>query len=217
MKIEELKQIFNDAGVFVVPIIDSTDPDDRKGLQFDGELSQFIDVLHELKIKSVFVAVKSLSESFFEEEISIQSEGEDDYIPITELFPEIESFKAKIGEAQNYKVLAKAEYLDLNLFINEDWWVQLEEKLNAAYRAKSQKESIRTQELDKKFNAKKAKVIESIERLINDGKFIRLRTQGAMAEYAKINIENVLSCLEESELKKEIRKISDLLIAKGEK
>jgi len=213
MNVEELKEVFRKAGVFVVPIIDSTDPDKCQGLHFDGELSEFIKVLIALDIKTVFVAEETLSEEFLEQEIHYNDEG--DTIPIVDAYPDIVQYKAKLGEACDYKVLAKGVNFDLNLFISEDWWVQLTQHIRESCMAIRERESLKDLQLEKLFNAKRVKVLNQIKSLVKDDKFIKLKTQGAMAAYAQEHIEDLYSVMDETELKKEIQRINDLLLAKG--
>jgi len=215
MNVEELKEVFRSAGILVIPIIDSTDPDDCEGLQFDGELSEYTKTVTSLGIKTVFVAVDFLSDDIFEQDITIQNDDGDDTFPIINVYPEIESYRDKIGKARSYKVMAKGNNFDLNLFISEDWWTQLTQNVRNACRTFEEKMSIEEQILQRNFNAKKSKIVKQINSLVTDNRFIKLRTQGAMAAYAQENIEGLNSILEESELKKEIQKVNDLLVARG--
>ena len=89
----------------------------------------------------------------------------------------------------------------------------MEESLTAC-RKIQENEDVKSNEQEQKFNLKKDKVLKSLKLLLNNEDFQKLRTQGAMLAYAEENIEDIF-VFEESELKQEIKKLNDILVARG--
>lgn len=214
MTAEELHQSFSGSNIFVVPILMNTDLSRKEGFVFDGNLSEFISTLTNLEIKAVFLNTKYFTENEFSGEIDIEYDDWTDTVPIAEVFPEIENYKEKIGQPTEFNIIAKGNNFELYFRIFESWWVEILEQSSMKCREVEEQESIKSEELEKNFKKKKTKVYKKIKELLSDQKFINLPTQRSMIAYAEDHIEDI-SVLEESELRQEVQKMNDILVARG--
>lgn len=216
MTAEELYRSFSDSNIFVVPVLMNTNLNDREGYFFDGNLSEFISTLSNLEIKTVFLTTKYFTENEFSGEIDIEYDDWTDTVPIAEVFPEIDNYKEKIGQPTEFNIIAKGINFELNFQLIESWWEEILIESSRKCREIEDQESLKSEEVDKKFKQKKTKVYKRIKALLSDQNFIKLPTQRSMFAYAEENIEDV-SVLEESELKQEVQKLNDILVARGQR
>ena len=160
---------------------------------FDGTLEEFLSTAKAIGATAVFVqtkflephhfnySIESYDESDAEEEIESQ---EDQDIDLTTISPTLAEFKKFLGKEYSFSMSAKGGADELNLEWFATWNDELDEELEKA----QEKVDAEAQEEELYDKAKQieniAKIKNLIEGLMNDPKFVKIRTLREKKLYA---------------------------------
>lgn len=128
---------------------------------------------------------------------------------------EIEAEKHRIGKECEIRLTVRSKAFELNFFHSEDWWIDHLLRTSKAI-----------EELDDVYEKQKAaqdaaeysqreKVLQDLRDLIRDDSFAKMPTQRAMVAYAVDAVDDLEEFLDEDEIKAEVQKLNDRLIARG--
>ena len=236
MNKHELFDKISSGGLIPIHVEDTTDREESTSLSFVGEFDEFIKAAQSLDEKVIFVSIRKLEENDFEGEIKfnfsdeidysdidIRHEIESDYesINFLEISSSFKKYKEYLDKECVYKLSIKSLKVQVNFFIEEDWWKKFEEEkiktVEKIYDRKLIKVKEKYSELSKLNKEKKDKeqrILEKLRELINDPYFSTLPTQMAMLAYAEDNIEN-LNEVDPVLIKKEIQEMKAKIVAKA--
>lgn len=218
MKASDIYELFNGNGIFPISITGCIDEDECNGLIFEGDFPEYISALTKLGVKTVFVSKRIFSENEINGNFRYELDDEEfeETVSIAEVYPKVVDLKVRIGHPCLFRIFAKIETIELNIFLYEDWYKEFVSESLKALVEFQEKENVKSEEINKSFKQKKDSVIKAIKGLVDDANFTKLPTQRSMIAFAEENISDV-SVLEDSELKIEIQKINDILVARGKK
>lgn len=202
-----------DQGVLPVLVRESTDPDDYDGMVFDGTESEYLEIIKELNVRTVFVTSKIFTEDHLQFALEY-SVTELEPAEKKKLLKAIESARKHIGDECELRLIVRASEFELNFHHVESWWAEF---ISAEQTAMDQLETIESARVENEAQAldnRRAHLLAEINELIRDENFVRLPTQRAMFAYALDSLEDA-SVLSEAELKSEIQKLNDRLVARG--
>lgn len=228
MNLEKLQTAITESGLSSVRIKEymAEDPD----FTFDGTLEEFLSVAKELNIKPVFLAVRKLeAEEFshtpdaeiwneFAEDEEDNEVGEPEKVFLPELVPELRGYTQYIGEAGSYRICLSSGNWTLNYFLDESWWDEVLDKLEAArVQVDSNLEKVfeekRRQETEKR-EAREREILTRLDSLLDNADFVQLTTHRAMQAFAAENISG-LEELRSNLLKNKIAELSDKIKIRG--
>tara|TARA_R110002124_G_C8951432_1_gene513353 strand:+ start:2418 stop:3080 length:663 start_codon:yes stop_codon:yes gene_type:complete len=186
MNIEELVASIEKKGVAVIKVAELVE-DDAKTMVFDGSLSEYIESLSKLEAKVVFINSTKLTEDVFTCEIESHYEefgvfAED--IDLSSVSPELKEYKKYEGNDACYHLLATSRNGSLAFHFQEEWWNGLLELL-ISVREKLEKDILeKHEETIKEKESEERILLEKINSLKNDDKFITCRTLKVKTAYA---------------------------------
>jgi hypothetical protein len=202
------------AGLVPIPVIDDTAEEDSKGLTFNGSLDEFLKAVSDIGDRVVFVATKSFTQDEFDgavERVSDESEGASK----RNFLKQVHSAQCYIGTECEMKLTVRNGAFVLNYFHVETWWIHLLDVTAEAYHELKIEREAQREALEAESAADRAKVLKELQNLIRDDSFAKMPTQRAMVAYAIDAVDDIELILDEDEIKSEVQKLNDRLIARG--
>jgi len=219
MNIDTLKASFQSAGVLLVRIEGDAISSEDSGKSVLGSLEDYISALKALKAPIVLLYVEELDEgdfSYSSEEDSSENDADEDArnpIDLCSEAPELKAFKTYIGEIGQYRLSANAPEGRLDFYIRENWYrVFLQIWGETIDRIDEARATVRAA-ADSDEAQKRASLFASLDRLTNDDRFVRLKTQKAMLVYALDQIPGV-GDVDRDAVKERIRDIAARIAAR---
>jgi hypothetical protein len=228
MKFDELKTLFASKGVHVVPVQGyrpRTAEHSRVDLGFAGTLDEFLASLEPLQCKVAFVSRMRLDQ----EDLSDppENEGED---PDEEAWKRalrtaerdseskhgVEYFSKFIGQDGYFEVSIATRIGVLAMQLTEPWWDEFTGFIGNAAQIYEEILEESAERRDAADAVHDASVLKQLDALDRDPKFIKLRTQAAMYEYACQQIPELLD-VDETAVKAHIRRLAAKLQAEGKR
>lgn len=227
MGVDELESVLKEKGLYPVRILEYMAEDDD--LTFDGKLDDFLNVAKDMNIRPIFLAARRLdadefshtsdpvaSDSFDDDEDREDEEPANVYLP--DVFPELSQYTERIGDAGAFRIGLRTEHWTLNYFLEEEWWQELLDKLDAA---REQTDSNLQRSLEERFRretkereSRENEILSRLDSLLKDEAFVRLQTQRAMQTYALEKIPE-LAEVRSALLKNKIAELCDKVKIRG--
>ena len=135
-------------------------------------------------------------------------------IDLCSVMSKLSAFKMHIGEATRYKLSIASSSVNLNFFVNEDWWIKFSELLEEAAEMVEDNFAVTEEKSRAAQEERERKALAGLPRLLDDSKFVRLPSQLAMIAYARDRIPE-LATISEYVLRREIQNIDAQIKAKG--
>lgn len=228
MDIGELESALREKGLYPVRIQEYMAEDDD--LTFDGKLDDFLNVAKDMNIRPIFLAARRLDAdefshtpdpvplNLFDDDEEDQENEEPANIYLPDIFPELRRYTERIGDAGAFRIGLRAEQWTLNYFLEEEWWQELLEKLDAA---REQTDSNLQKSLEERYRretkereSRENEILSRLDSLLKDEAFVRLQTQRAMQTYALEKVPELVE-VRSALLKSKIAKLYDNVKIRG--
>jgi hypothetical protein len=221
----ELKEQILKNGLYPIPVCMPADDSSRP--RFEGTLDEFWAAAKALGAKAVFLEIRQMDESDFEQELSskhvprIDEDDDDDSfdgqtytVDLEQTSPSISKFRKYVGKDCAFVIIAKGEFAELDFLITESWWDEFQDEAEKTVEAWMEKRGEQAEEVEAKTAKRTKELLGQLKALMNDREFCLLKTQRAMLAYAIEKIPE-LEELSEFVLKPEIQTLHARIEAKG--
>ncbi|MGH7239836.1 MAG: hypothetical protein ACREHG_07185 [Candidatus Saccharimonadales bacterium] len=217
MNIELLSQSIRSAGLFPVRVELTHDQDED--MRVSGSLEDYLAAVKALQSPVIFIGTFELTERYFIYEADDNRLGEDEdddgeEMDLRTIQPKLKSYSSRIGETGWFQLAAPMANGSLTFSIEEEWWTQFYEILDAAKESVQEDRSAAQEEVEAEEERQKDVARKKLQNFINNEDFRRLKTQKAMREYA-IDKYPELAEWDNFELKEEIQNLAARIEAKG--
>ncbi len=133
--VDVINQLRN-SGILPIEVLIFRPEDEYEAFIYQDNISQYINILTKINIKSVFVEIRKVMEEDFinyldDEEAELFRRGsmvkidEDGMIDLVALSPELAKYKQYIDQIMEIRIIAIIEGKELHLRIQEEWGAEL--------------------------------------------------------------------------------------------
>lgn len=223
IEIDEIKNLLESSGLHVVEI-DYTDL--KSATYLKGSLEDFISAAKAINETVVFLEDFPFGEDHFfyepngeilgeyEQAMSAEDEEQNAGINLAQFLPSLEEYKSRVGQTNfaSFRIFYKNHVLSYLLYA--DWYKEFDEEFGKAKAIFEEKENALKQEREREqvtssqeAERKENELLQLLETLATDAKFVSLSTQKAKQEYALARFPE-LSELSPLRLKDEISNLN---------
>jgi len=228
MDINTLKTIFKTAGILPVFVEreDGGFPFSKKDPRVVGPVEEYVSALTTLKAPVVLVYTLTLTKDDFLYSSDGNDEDSDEAgdargdghevgadTDLCTVNPALTRFRKHIGGIAVFLLSSPLQRESLDYMIEEDWYPDYVEQWDEAVRVIDAASEVEASKADFAEQARFAQLLEAMEALVDDQKFVRLPTQKAMLAYARDKIPG-LNEMDHSTLKDKIQELNAKIAAR---
>lgn len=192
--------------------------DQGTDLLMTGSFEDYLAAVKALRSLVIFIETLELTEEDFiyagEDDDNFGEDEDVEEIDLREVEPKLRNFLSRMGETGWVQLAAPMANGSLTYIIEEGWWTQLYDLIDAANESVHENRSAAQEQKDAEEEQQKNVTRNRLQSLINDADFQRLKTQKAMREYAVEKYPELMEW-DNIEIKGEIQNLAARIEAKG--